>query len=310
MVVIDYGFKAVSESIQNIPSGVTQIINPDEIYDFQTSYEPTTGQYTLNTTPATALSFKFTGFIYHTRFLDGREPTEVTLDIRKNGTVIASQVHTLKTGFYSGDRANFLVATPPNEKYTNGDVISVHATANNNNVFFNSRTFEARQASLAPVAVNNSKPVTASFFFSNSIDLTILTASAQFAPILGNTTQIDIANSGFDSVLDIVSFNVGDQLRFENDESKVFTINRIISSSTQTTNKETYLLLDRPMIPGTNINYFLQRRFVNDPTNIIVQGIKAAGGTGPGSIRPKYVESELEDNMSLIIQKLSRENNI
>ena len=310
-VLVDYYFQAVSSSAEYIQSGENPVIMPVEITDFQGNYNTGTGVYVFNSTPSTDISFKFFGKIQHDLFALGPRTTEVKFEIRKNGTTVASNTYILRAPFFSGDNSvDFLVSTPIFVKFQNLDQISVHATANNNNVYFVNRTFELRQSSLATVAVNNSKPVSASYFFSNSFDSTILTASAQFAPILGNTSQIDIANSGFDSVVDVASFNVGDQLRFENDENKVYTINRIISSSTQTNNRETYMLLDRPLLSNINLDYFLLRRFIDDPTNIVVQGIKAAGGTGAGSIRPKYIEKELNKNMSSIVQKLNRENSI
>ena len=62
--------------------------------------------------------------------------------------------------------------------------------------------------------------------------------------------------------------------------------------------------------PGTNINYFVLRRFVDDPTNIIVQGVKASGGTGPGSIKAQATVQELEDSLPTIISRLNSENAI
>jgi hypothetical protein len=99
-------------------------------------------------------------------------------------------------------------------------------------------------------------------------------------------------------------------LRFENDENKVYTINQILSSSTQTTNKETYLLLDQPLLPNININYFLLRRFIDDPTNIIVQAIKPPGGTGAGTIKPQYITGTLDKNLGGVVQKLQQQNTI
>jgi hypothetical protein len=311
-VLADYKFQAVTLNT-NIPAGITQIIPSNEKYDFSGGYNTGTGEFTFGSTPPTDVIFSFSGQLTKPGALIGpsSDNTNVRLSIVKNTEEVASQIYTLKNNVFSNTIVNFTVNTSRNVRYQTGDVVKIYAEANNNNAYIAvNSVFQLGQFSVATVAVNNSKPVTASYFFSNSFDSTILTASAQFAPILGNTSQIDIAGSGFDPVLDTVSFNVGDQLRFENDENKVYTINRIISSSIQTNNKETYLLLDRPLLSNINIDYFLLRRFIDDPSNIIVQGIKSAGGTGAGSIRPKYVEDELDDKMSSIVQKLNRENSI
>lgn len=306
----NFGFAATTSSItEEIPAGQTQVKLSNVIYDYQGNYNSTTGVYKFNATPASAIAFTFSGKVQHKPFIVSQGNTQLTLELKKNSITLVKQVFNIDRKLFP-EPINIGVNTLFSDRFFTNDEVTVQVTANNNSTYFTEYGLTLGQSSLALPFINNSIPITASYFFSNSIDLTILTASAQFAPILGNTSQIDIPNSGFDSILNQASFNVGDQLRFENDENKVFTINRILSSSTQTSNKETYLLLDRPMIPGTNLNYFLLRRFEDDPTNIIVQAIKPAGGTGAGSIKPQYISKTLNKNLGQVVQKLQQQNTI
>ncbi|NBP04510.1 MAG: hypothetical protein EBU90_31390 [Proteobacteria bacterium] len=227
----NFAHKATTSSItEQIPAGQTQVKPSNVIYDYQGNYNSTTGVYKFNATPASAILFTFSGKVQHVPFIVSQGSTQLTFEIKNNSTTIAKQIVNVDRKLFPKP-IDFTVGTTQNERFFSNDEVTVHVTANNNSTYFTEYSFQAGQTSLALPYINNSIPITASFFFSNSIDLTILTASAQFAPILGNTSQIDITGSGFDSILNQASFNVGDQLRFENDENKVFTVNRILSSS-------------------------------------------------------------------------------
>ena len=93
-------------------------------------------------------------------------------------------------------------------------------------------------------------------------------------------------------------------------KKKSIPINKIISSSAQTRNGETYLLLDQPLTNATNTDYFVLRRFAPDPSNIIIEGIKPSGSTGAGTITPLYISQQLQNSMSDIVSKLNSENTI
>ena len=309
-VVTNYQFLATTGSNSQVPIPLTaQIRLFDEKYDLDTAYDTSSGEYTFKSAPPTDLRFFFQGKIKHLPPLPGvAAPTTVVLEIRKNGTAIGSNRYVVRsTTLFGGEtEASFAVDTPRSVRYNTGDVISIHVSADNTNSYFSTPI----EFGLGQFSLGTSLSVNIPYFYSSSVDRTILTASAQFAPILGNTSQTDIPASGFDSILNQASFNVGDQLRFENDENKVYTINGILTSSIQNQNKETYLLLDQPLLPNINTDYFLLRRFIDDPTNIVVQAIKPAGGTGAGTIRPQYITNTLDNNLGRVVQKLQQQNTI
>jgi hypothetical protein len=55
---------------------------------------------------------------------------------------------------------------------------------------------------------------------------------------------------------------------------------------------------------GTNLSYFLLRRYVADPSNIILDLNKPAGASSGGVLKPEYVTDELNKNLDTIVQNL------
>lgn len=283
----------------------TVLIFNEENWDFSGNYNTSTGEYTFNQTPTSLVSFKV--LIPSIELV--APDSDIQIKILKNGSVIGGQRYTLNS------RTPLLknqVISTPFLQFVNGDTVKVSIYVEPNVFYFPVRLrgqleFQMDQQSISQQALANSIPVAAPYFFTNSADYTILTASSQFSSYLNQTSQIDISGSGFDSVFDLASFKVGDQLRFENDEAKVYTINRILTQSAQ---GENYFLLDKPVVFGTNVNYFLLRRFIDDPTNIIVQAVKPPGGTGAGTIKPQYITGTLDKNLGRVVQKLQQQNTI
>ncbi len=52
------------------------------------------------------------------------------------------------------------------------------------------------------------------------------------------------------------------------------------------------------------MDWFLVRRYVDNPSNIIIEADKPAGGTSPGFFMPQYATKGIEDNFDTVIQKL------
>ena len=64
------------------------------------------------------------------------------------------------------------------------------------------------------------------------------------------------------------------------------------------------LILDGNIPNGTNLSYFLLRRYVNDPSNIILDLDKPAGASSGGVLKPEYVTDNLNKNLDSILQNL------
>lgn len=318
VVTKDFRFGAVSQSSQIFTQNTdTNLQFPQENWDFSNSYTASTGQYTFHQTPTSDIEF--------VTILRNLTPRVLYLSNNKDQTTkTAAQIKILKNSqFLAGQRVEMtptqgfteLYVGSGYQQFTQGDVVTVQLYTEPNGKYSSPlqvgvTEFVMNQRSISQYALSSSAPVVSPYLLTSSAGTSIITASSQFKSYLGFGVQTPITESGFDSTSIPLTFNVGDQFRFENDEGKTYSIAKIISSSAQTPNGEVYIQLDRSITPGTKINYFVLRRFIDDPTNILVQGIKGSGGTGPGSIKALATTQELEDNLPTIITRLNSENAI
>ncbi len=109
--------------------------------------------------------------------------------------------------------------------------------------------------------------------------------------------QEDISGSGFFTITNDFELQVGDEIRFDGTETQTYTVLSINNSNPPTFN------LDRN-ITASNLNWFLVRRYVDDPANIILEVDKTAGGTSPGILKPQYLSRNAEDNIDTILENL------
>ena len=66
-----------------------------------------------------------------------------------------------------------------------------------------------------------------------------------------------------------------------------------------------YLYLDRDINPpSTDINFFLIRRYVDDPAYLILNVNKPAGASGGGIIKPEFLSGETNLKIDQIIENL------
>lgn len=304
----DYRFGVQQYGTQTIPANTRYTASFDTVlWDFSGGYSTVTDTYTFPSTPQSRIRLKlvikgvytdvsnnsyFAASVVARRgttslFLPGDTQT---IELKRKDRRYDIEIVTNYRNFLAGDKIWVNMSNLERTTYVEGPIELV-----------------AEQELLTQQALPSA---VAPYFFTSSTDPYILTASLQFSSSIDQVYQVGISGSGFDAIRSKISFNQGDQIRFENNELNTYTINKIISSSTETSNGETHLLLDRPISNGTNVNYFLLRRYYTDSSNIIIEGIKPAGGSGPGSISPQYITQQLQDNLSTIVAKLSRENSI
>lgn len=305
----DFRFSAQRFAIGNyLPGTTTKITFPQLNWDFANGFSIATSTYTFNQTPQSKMQIivKIQG-MHLTEIYSDQSIKSVDIEIYKNGAVWRSYTRVLPS---NGDQLTFQEVTGW-EQFQSGDTIEVKI---NNNQTDQQVDIEGpveiltAQQQLTQLALPT---VSAPFFFTSSANPYILTASLQFSSSINQVYQATITSSGFDPARYKVSFQPGDQFRFENSELNVYTINKIISSSTdQGSNGQTVMLLDQPITNGTNVDYFLLRRFAPDPSNVIIQGIKPSGGTGAGTLKPLYITDNLNNNMASVVSKLSSENAI
>jgi hypothetical protein len=116
--------------------------------------------------------------------------------------------------------------------------------------------------------------------------------------------QENIERSGFNPIVEDFELKTNDEIRFEGLENLAFVINNVTSSATG----QLILNLDRNIPNGTNLNFFLVRRYIEDPSSIILEVNKPAGASSGGVLKPQYISSELTNNLDSIIQNLKNQN--
>jgi len=146
----------------------------------------------------------------------------------------------------------------------------------------------------------------APFWFTGSANGNTVTASADLTTALaGNYIQQDIVGSGFDPIQLPCTIQIGDEFRFEYDESNTFRVTDI-----QTTGSQFVYFLDRdiPSISSLNIDHFLVRRKVKDYITGITLDSSLVTPINEGFLLPEYPSIDLKKNLSKIINDLSQKN--
>jgi hypothetical protein len=116
--------------------------------------------------------------------------------------------------------------------------------------------------------------------------------------------QTDITSSGFNPITNNFIVQVGDEIRFQGTETQTYYINNV-----STAGGEVILTLDRniTLTSTDQLAYFLLRRYVNDPSYILLSVDKPAGGTSTGILTPEYFYGETANKVDSILKTLKAE---
>jgi hypothetical protein len=123
--------------------------------------------------------------------------------------------------------------------------------------------------------------------------------------------QKNIENSQFNNITLPFIFKYGDEMRFEGNENKVFMIKNIDTNASYridiTTTVPAIAIELSSQISGTltDTNQFLVRRYVDDPSLILVENYKPAGSNGPYIFSPEFKTEKLTNNIDQYIQDLT-----
>jgi len=112
--------------------------------------------------------------------------------------------------------------------------------------------------------------------------------------------QKDIINSGFDPITLDFNPQSNDEIRFQGLENLSF----IITNVTQSATGQLQLNLDNNIPNGTNLDYFLLRRYVYDPGNVILDITKPAGQTSDGVLVPEFLGEKATETKEKIVSLL------
>jgi hypothetical protein len=128
-----------------------------------------------------------------------------------------------------------------------------------------------------------------------------------------NTTQLNITSSGFNPFIHPGTPIPGDEFRFMGLEQYTFMV---VSSSLDLTpfSERIIFYLNRPVpafidaSPSStfNLNKFLLRRYVNDASQIIMEGFRPTNSSGPYLVRPEYIVPELNKSLDQFILDLTQ----
>jgi len=122
--------------------------------------------------------------------------------------------------------------------------------------------------------------------------------------VLGQKQQ-DISGSGFSAITTDFNLEVGDEIRFQGTETQTYKITAIDVATNPSYVGALVYTVDRNItLTNTEMNWFLVRRYVDTPSEIIIEADKPAGGTSPGFFMPLYSTKGIEDNFDRIIQDL------
>jgi hypothetical protein len=208
-------------------------------------------------------------------------------------------------GFITNDsikNINFTLTIPRADLQV-GDTFSVAMIAGQGgNYYTNNSTFKisTNPYPTPPLDVSNLWLTSSGTANSN----VILTTSSRFIQYLNssNIYQEDIVGSGFFPITLPVTIQPGDEFRFEGDETKTFMVQDIIISSSANI-PYVAVYLDK-QISGSNINVneFLLRRYVDNASGLILDGLKPSGFNGPYLIKPEYMSDKMEQNIGKYIE--------
>jgi len=115
----------------------------------------------------------------------------------------------------------------------------------------------------------------------------------------------DIPNSGYDTILTEWGVKRGDIFRFEGDEKKSFMVNYVTTESVNNTGS-IMVYLNNQVPSSLNINHYSLVRYVDDASQIIIEGFRPNNSSAPYIIKPEFVVPELDKDIDAFIMDLTQ----
>jgi len=113
--------------------------------------------------------------------------------------------------------------------------------------------------------------------------------------------QQNISESGYKPLTKISQPLIGDEIRFNYDEATSYVITSIGSDS----GGNVTLSIDKPIPDGLDLNWFLIRRYIKNPSKLI---INTPTVQSTGFAFPEYMSKNIIDNLPKIIETLKTQN--
>jgi hypothetical protein len=144
-------------------------------------------------------------------------------------------------------------------------------------------------------------------------NLLVTSASSELINYYNNPTvyQQDIPNSGFNPIVSPWSIQYGDEFRFEGREDRVYQVKQATVVNLDILSSQVPFLvveLDKPIPTSGSVNFdqFLIRRYVDDASQILMEGFAPIDSQGPYIVRPEYVVPELNKSVDQFILDLTQ----
>jgi hypothetical protein len=124
----------------------------------------------------------------------------------------------------------------------------------------------------------------------------------------------NITGSGFNSVILPWSIQYADEFKFEGNETYVYQVGKVFGPADSdpgrifpTGSIEVHFNAPLPVSSSNfNLDHFVIRRYVDEASQILIEGFKPVGSSGPYIVRPEYVVPELDrdvDDFILILKE-------
>ena len=130
-----------------------------------------------------------------------------------------------------------------------------------------------------------------------------------------NVKQSNISGSGFNPISLPWSIKYGDEFRFEGREDFTFIVGQVFNPAEsgsgrlfETGSIEVHFSTNLPVSASSsifNLDHFLIRRYVDDASQILIEGFKPVNTNGPYIITPEYVTDSLNKNADTFITDLT-----
>jgi hypothetical protein len=206
------------------------------------------------------------------------------------------------------------------------DEFAIEAIATDPNVYLESTSRFVTYQSPIP---NSSISITSNFWISSSglattliqtqtsgafgNNLLVTSASSELINYYGSPTvyQENIIGSGFNPIVNPWSIQYGDEFRFEGREDRVYQIKQAaVVNLNILSNQIPFLVVELnqpvPISGSVNFNQFLIRRYVDDASQILMEGFAPIDSQGPYIVRPEYVVPELNKSVDQFILDLTQ----
>lgn len=305
-----YDFAANGTTIQTLGNTVgttTTITFPNETKDDKNFFSSNT--YTLTEDTEQRIKFTFNGLLSATGYNQpGGYYTSGTGIIKilycTDNTFAANKTTTIgsQTIQYNDFQDQDIDITTSLGLYNSGSAFKVVVEVNST---FDTLELYTRQFNgMSEYSGSSYINVTGSFT-TGSNSTTVLTGSQDLSGKYGMYFKgiSGSASPGFNNVTHRFEPQIGDEIKFNNDEDRAYLITKVETPS-QNISEKLYLTLDKPLRSSDNINFYALRRYIDASNMVLMKTDKVAGTQSNGILYPLYPSPRLAKNYENIISNL------